>query len=139
MTDDGPQPPIKQVAIAVHLGPATRAWFGSLLVVLLVVVGAVTLFVLCVWCLMSCFLGYATAKKLKTSVHVVLPHSSSNGGWLVDYGKQAPINTTISTAQMGVSHTHGVGMCEISRYYNPTRTNICYCRSCRSYISFLVK
>ena len=30
--------------------------------------------------------------------------------WLVDYGPQAPINTTrhISTAQTGVSHTHGV-------------------------------
>ena len=35
MTDDGPQPPIYQLAIAVRHGPATHAWCGPLLLVLL--------------------------------------------------------------------------------------------------------
>ena len=43
MTDDGSQPPIKQLATAVHRGPATRAWCGPLLLVQLV--GVVALFV----------------------------------------------------------------------------------------------
>ena len=34
MTDDGSQPPIKQLATAVHRGPATRSWCGPLLLVL---------------------------------------------------------------------------------------------------------
>ena len=69
VTDDGPQPPIKQLAfIAVHLGPATRAWSGPLLLVLLLIIGGVvTLFVFCACCRMSRFLGCASAKKHKTS------------------------------------------------------------------------
>ena len=35
MTDDGSQPPIEQLATAVHRGPATRSWCGPLLLVLL--------------------------------------------------------------------------------------------------------
>ena len=49
MTDDGPQPPIKQLAIAPHQEPATHAWCGPLLLVLLG--GVVTLFVLFAYCL----------------------------------------------------------------------------------------
>ena len=33
MTDDGSQPPIEQLAIAVHRGSATRSWCGPLLLV----------------------------------------------------------------------------------------------------------
>ena len=43
MTDDGSQLAIKQLATAVHRGPATRAWCGPLLLVQLV--GVVALFV----------------------------------------------------------------------------------------------
>ena len=32
MTDDGSQPPIEQLATAVHRGSATRSWCGPLLV-----------------------------------------------------------------------------------------------------------
>ena len=35
MTDDGSQPPIEQLATAVHRGPATCSWCGPLLLVLL--------------------------------------------------------------------------------------------------------
>ena len=35
MINDGPQPPIKQLATAVHRRPATSAWCGPLLLVLL--------------------------------------------------------------------------------------------------------
>ena len=35
MTHDGSQPPIEQLATAVHRGPATRSWCGPLLLVLL--------------------------------------------------------------------------------------------------------
>ena len=52
MTDDGSQPPIEQLATAVHLGPATRSWCGPLLLVLL---GGVIMFYAC--CLMARFLG----------------------------------------------------------------------------------
>ena len=52
MTDDGSQPPIEQLATAVHRGPATRSWCGPLLVVLL---GGVVMFSAC--CLMSRCLG----------------------------------------------------------------------------------
>ena len=54
MTDDGPQPPIMQLAIAAHDGPAARAWCGPLPLVLL---GEVVTFafLVCmlssVWCL----------------------------------------------------------------------------------------
>ena len=33
MTDDGSQPPIEQLATAVHRGSATRSWCGPLLLV----------------------------------------------------------------------------------------------------------
>ena len=65
ITGGGPQPPIKHLAIAVHHRPATRAWCGPLLLVLLG--GFVTLFVLYAYCLMSKILGCAWAKKHKTS------------------------------------------------------------------------
>ena len=55
MTDDGSQPPIEQLATAVHRGPATRSWCGPLLLVLLG--GVVTLLVFSACCLMSRFLG----------------------------------------------------------------------------------
>ena len=54
MTDDGSQPPIEQLATAVHRGPATRSWCGPLLLVLL---GGVVMLVFSACCLMSRFLG----------------------------------------------------------------------------------
>ena len=54
MTDDGSQPPIEQLATAVHRGPATRSWCGPLLLVLLG--GVVKLLVFCACRLMSIFL-----------------------------------------------------------------------------------
>ena len=65
MTDDGSQLSIKQLATAVHRGPATRGWCGPLPLVLLV--GVVTLFVFSVLSFMSRFLGCAAGKKHKTS------------------------------------------------------------------------
>ena len=43
MTDDGSEPPIEQLATAVHRGPATPSWCGPLLLVLL---GGVVMLVL---------------------------------------------------------------------------------------------
>ena len=60
MTDDGPQPPTKQLATAVHNGPATRARYGSLLLVLLGGVG--TLFSSFAFCPMSRFLVFVSVK-----------------------------------------------------------------------------
>ena len=54
MTDDGSQPPIEQLAKAVHRGPATRSWCGPLLLVLLG--GVVMLLVFSARCLVSRFL-----------------------------------------------------------------------------------
>ena len=54
MTDDGLQPPIDELAAAVHREPATRPWCGPLLLVLL---GGVVMLVFFACCLMSRFLG----------------------------------------------------------------------------------
>ena len=54
MTDDGSQPPIEQLATAVHRGSATRSWCGPLLLVLLG--GVVMLLVFSARCLVSRFL-----------------------------------------------------------------------------------
>ena len=59
MTEDGPQPLTKQPAfIAVHHGPATRAWCGPLLPVLL---GGLSVFFAC-----CSFLGCVWGEKHKT-------------------------------------------------------------------------
>ena len=55
MTDDGSQPPIEQLATAVHRGPATCSWCGPLLLVLLGGVVMLSL-VFSACCLMSRFL-----------------------------------------------------------------------------------
>ena len=52
MTDDGSQPPIQQLATAVHRGPATRSWCSPLLLGLL---GEVVMLVLSACCLVSRF------------------------------------------------------------------------------------
>ena len=65
MTRDGPRPPIKQLATAVHHGPATRSWCGVLLLAL--VGGVVTLFGVIACCLGPRFMGCASGKKHRTS------------------------------------------------------------------------
>ena len=49
MTDDGSQPSIEQLATAIHHGPATRAWCGPLLLVLLGRVASFVVGVLCMY------------------------------------------------------------------------------------------
>ena len=55
ITDDGSQPPIEQLATAVHRGSAARSWCGPLLLVL--PGGVVMLLVFSACSLMSIFLG----------------------------------------------------------------------------------
>ena len=70
MTDDGSQPPIEQLATAVHRGPATRSWCGPLLLVLLLIGGVVMLLVFSICCLMS----------------ITGVHSNQDHIWLVKIG-----------------------------------------------------
>ena len=61
MAGVGPQLPKKQLATAVHRGPAIRAWCGPLPLVLLV--GFCNVFVFSACCLMYRCVGCAAGKK----------------------------------------------------------------------------
>ena len=64
MTDDGSQPPVEQLATAVHRGPATSSWCGPLLLTLQGEVAMLSVFSAC--CLMSRFLGWVSGNKHST-------------------------------------------------------------------------